>query len=757
MIPRMAIGESELLAVPALHNRCVFAEQVNRVCRDITTRPEAVAVELSHDAVAAVVEWFKELGVGPGSGGSIPCMLGVAKANSRIHPRYKEAAIRLQELHGVPVEQLPPEILRRELNFAPVSLLCLSVTDSMIEAIRSAMEHDLPIYGVDIGEVAQAERRQPITEDPLLAQGDLAAYVQRNESLCVDHRDLLVDARRELVIAARLKCLLRRHSRVLFTGGLGHWQPLCERLCDQTLSPSVEPVHNEGERFDRVVVAPSLAVQQMDVFPEMTVRYESLRRLPPDDPGRLIDFEAIYRRLLSLVHECAEPSERYGFATFTQYLMNISLVQQCRVPDLFTILGAANATISPAFAMRLSDLLVSKALDWAKPHQWPNLPYLDGTPTDGSEGRFSDQGPQGELEMNGKRSARFFLSHLNGSESRRIDRPLLTPANKGGNRDSDGSILSSWVWPPCETLLFGVAYQAAEIAERNHRGRYPEPFSGSLQEGVDIKATLRAATRGERTVHVKVATEAKRMVTVEQGHSEPTVFVFERRHSIKNGRWDTLLAGSSWQIRKYVRNSARFDRITRQKGCDFVANVHYCVDREPPELLRKHVEHLRYVYGMVVFGNPSLNTMQSARWLEERDYDCCPILHLDSPRLLFDYFRKEHQLELDSKDWVSSLIQIAVPFAKERVTVLVPSGEVLPSSAIRAANARQITLDVVSLSEFPPDRIERIRHQYLVCPSDAEARTYSEEMQAAFGESPNRYLELLPQRIRAQLEPPSGQ
>jgi hypothetical protein len=138
MIPRVHIGQGELLAVPAVHCRSVFAELMNRTCRDEATRPEAVAVELSQDSVDAAVKWFKELGVGSGGAGSIPCMLGLAKSNRRLHPRHKQAAMRLQELHGKPLQEIAPEVLRRELKFAPVSLLCLSPTDSIIEGIRSA-------------------------------------------------------------------------------------------------------------------------------------------------------------------------------------------------------------------------------------------------------------------------------------------------------------------------------------------------------------------------------------------------------------------------------------------------------------------------------------------------------------------------------------------------------------------------------------------------------------------------------------------
>ena len=51
MIPQVQVGASELLALPAVHNRSVFAELLNRAARTKATRPDAIAVELSQDSV----------------------------------------------------------------------------------------------------------------------------------------------------------------------------------------------------------------------------------------------------------------------------------------------------------------------------------------------------------------------------------------------------------------------------------------------------------------------------------------------------------------------------------------------------------------------------------------------------------------------------------------------------------------------------------------------------------------------------------
>jgi hypothetical protein len=755
MIPRLSIGGSELLAVPAVHNRAVFAEQVNRACRDEALRPEAVAVELSHDAVTAVVAWLKELGVAPGCAGTIPCMLGLVKANRRIHARHQETALRLQELHGVPLHRISPLILRRQLNFAAISVLCLSTTDSIIEAIRSALELDLPVYGIDLGEVANAERGQPMIQDPILAQLDLVGYVERNESPCVIHRDAIVDGRREWVMAARLKSLLRRHRCVLFTGGLGHWQRLRQLLSDDALAPAAEPINVGLEVFNRVVVAPSLAVHQMDLFPDLTPHYESLRQLPTTAPERLMDYPALYRMKLASAYECAEPRNREAAAALAQFLTNLCAVQQCLVPDLFMTLCAAGAIISPAFAKRLGKVLITQALNWAQPDQWPNLPYLRRIESGSEARRFADAGDQAVLQSEGKRSQPFYLTHLSESEDRipGMRLPPLPEPETDKDPMHPRQFVSAWVWPPCETLLFKTAYEAGEIGDRNAREEVPEPYAGSLQEGVDIKASLRAIIRGERRVQVKVRSACVQNISSSEENQEPAVLIFEPETVVKDGSWGVFMAGDSSDIREFVRDPERYDQVVRSKGDEFVASVHFSTSRTPEERLSPHVSYLKYLHGIVVFGNPCLSPLQSARWLEGSGYAACPNLRQSTVGSLFEFYRREYHVTLDHERWASSLIRIALPYAKRRVMVVLPPHQIIHPPVFREASARRIKLEFLPLAHFPKERIEAIRHQYLVHPTDVNAMAYPEAMQAAFGESPKNHLDSLPDRIRAQLEP----
>ena len=420
---------------------------------------------------------------------------------------------------------------------------------------------------------------------------------------------------------------------------------------------------------------------------------------------------------------------------------------------MFVILSLARQMISASFAQEMGVILLNNALDWVDRKQWPDLPYLQGV-QDG--GGAASPGLQAEVEEHGKTSDPFFINHRSNNTPPDQEILLVLPDSE---TDMDSSqqhryTSYSWVWPPCETLLFGTAYAAADIIDRKNRERCPESFAGSLQDGIDVKATLRAAIRGEKKIQVKTPAGFAQKHVLTEGSDEPTVFIFERGTEARDGRWNTLTAGGSGEMRKFIEDRRRFDAITEQRGHEFVACLQFSTDREPDARLKQHLRGFNYLYGITIFANPTLNPIQSARWLEACDYTGCPIIHCGGTQDLFQYYQREHKLSLNRPGWVSNLIRAALPFAKQRVTVLLPKSEMIESDVVSEAAARGISLEYVPLTYFSKERIETIRNQYMVRPLDVNRLEYPAEVEAAFGESARQHLEILPERIRAQLELP---
>ncbi|HOY52728.1 MAG TPA: hypothetical protein PLX49_13190, partial [Prolixibacteraceae bacterium] len=310
-------GGSTLMAVPARHYCSPFAREVNRLCSDEDSRPEAIAVELGPLMTRELARWMAELGTGPGKKSPLPCMLGILVSNRLIDVSKRNTALFLQEYYSVGLSEVDPEILRELLDFAGDHLMCLSATDSMIEAIRCALEYGIPLFGVDLEEFVRGPGfSHPLTEEPGYGDFDLARFVAINEPAAVRARDARADQRRETAMAARLKKLLSQFNRVLFTCGLAHWGSIRALLHDPALrpadllpsfTPSLPKDHRppsfstpacrtgglmSGRKSDlpsssytpavrRVIVHPTMAMAFMDTFPIMTTLYENARN-PPD-------------------------------------------------------------------------------------------------------------------------------------------------------------------------------------------------------------------------------------------------------------------------------------------------------------------------------------------------------------------------------------------------------------------------------------------------------------------------------------------
>src|SRR3990172_3041064 len=134
----MDVGSSTLVAVPAVHFQANFALEVNRACCDTARRPNAVAVELGPLMAAAAHRWLGELGIGPDRRKRLPCMLGLTKRNRYLRSSARERAMELQRETGNELDQIPPTLLQEELGDASPSVLVLSPTDSIVEAMRCA-------------------------------------------------------------------------------------------------------------------------------------------------------------------------------------------------------------------------------------------------------------------------------------------------------------------------------------------------------------------------------------------------------------------------------------------------------------------------------------------------------------------------------------------------------------------------------------------------------------------------------------------
>jgi hypothetical protein len=753
-----------------------FAYVVRETMRDPATRPEAVAVELGPQAAAILASWLRALEPAR----RLPCMLGLLRRNRLIHPNYRNECLALQERYGLPLHRISPTELIRSCGFSPTSLICLSPVDSIIEAIRSAVEYGLEIYGIDLEESAGGNRGQALLEDPAAVAKDIAvarnltAYVGRNANRCASScRDEYVDDRREWHMAAQLRFLATKYSRVLFTGGLAHWQPL-QRLLLSNDPPAMEPPSViDDRRYNKVVVDPNLAISQMDIMPNYASEYEGWR-MQPDKPLRFPSPVEFLRRACcdAVATSGGElPDAQTTIARYFAYLENLLLLRLRNTIDFVSALEAAAAIISPQMACSLQRTIFHNAgIDWLREDSMVGYPYLQALAIEQDERFLVEHCSKVRLAQGEDKGSPFLVDYASdddlsstrhalclsaGPHDKSLVEKRETSSDEPGARGF-GITSGPWIWPPCEALFFGTAYRLRREVHRQRRGHGSEPFGGSLQAGIDVKGTLRSFARGNSEIQVYVERGVREPTDKEL--QQPFVYVLQspQDHRSPSGLgWELLRAGDQTEEQFLGSAALHFREVTERFGDRFISTILYGEARgKPPEARDSpNVLGYRLIWGAVSFGNPVLNARQGAQWLSGTDFNCCPILRSSTMSELFEHYRREFGIDLDACDWPDILVRLAIPFATERrVLVVGPDRRIITQQAQVEARRRGVHLDFVSLSYLSAQLVREIQTQWEASPVDRDATEWPSDVIRYLGPA-DAHFELLPPSIRRQAFP----
>jgi hypothetical protein len=752
--------DSKLMAVPSIHFNHIFASEVNRICSKPETRPEAIAIELGPRTAEVAISWLKELGIGPGNHKKLPVMLGLTKQNRMIRSSFREKAFRLQEEIGKDLSELPPEVLHRELEFAGCGLLCLSPTDSIIEAMRCALELNIPLYGVDLEKTAYGHYGPILVPDPIPANGNLIDYVARNAPYAAQQRDEEIDSRREIAMAARLKALKSEYRRILFTCGLAHWLPIRKLLEDPSLRPSpfLDPPDQKEGDFTRVIVHPLIAIYHMDLFPALVKEYETSRRpsnesTDSEDRKTALDPIEIFEDLLKKTYlnyfcrktEKRRYKQRYQdlaiHRQFEAYLNNLCVLNHRVVPDLVMTIKAAQQTMSKDFVRTLSARFLH--FPWASPDQFPDCSLL--VPSSGHE----DRGLCAAFSKNGlQHGQHFYIQPMHGNSQYSTDLEIPYKWRRVRQKEEDGGLLHTWI--PWDFLISSMSLRAINHSRGKKYERKTEVFEGSILEGIDIKSTLRACSRGEDVVYVRDRLKKYSCDTSHPGDGFPVVWILDPREH-RGARWNALYEDCDW-MRKHVRDPESLDWMREKRGHKMIALIGYgdlhlktkASDRN------RMIQTDRY-YGILIYQPICWTKNQFAHWVEVTGYKRNPFcdrneLGLSALSDLTAYFEKEHGVKIGEFDWATTLMLFAIPFAKDRVTVVVPSNYQIPPLVFERARRYGIEISIAPLTPFSQQEIERVSLNYMAPALTMEPRCiFSKSIEEAIGESQTANRDLVPQ------------
>lgn len=752
--------DSELHVVPAIHFNHIFAEKVNRICHNPGSRPEAVAVELGPRAATNAEQWLRELAVGHKA---LPVMLGLIKRNMIIRASLKQKALQLQRDTGLDLSELSPDILKRELGYNGCLLLLLSPTDSIIEAIRCAIDFDVPVFGIDLDDMADGIFKPVQVQRPLRSDS-LTTYIDQNAQFAELQRDEEIDRRREIAMAARIKTLLKNYRRVLFTCGMAHWLRIKDLLQDDSIKPSLMPertVYREGE-YSRVIVHPAIAIKYMDLFPILSVRYEKSRlrntkkfsntiNSPYMDATKIFHEQLIraYCNYFQRNHSALQGSERghdiEKLDLFERYLENFCLLSYRPVPDLCMIIHAAQEVLSEEFTQSLTKTFMN--LQWASPEKFPNCTLLSPSSDEECDGNSVMLIDKEGYPIKDK----FYIRSVSAKASESNSKIPFEweEARKLIEKKSFSITLHTWL--PWDRLITSLSLRAIKYTCQKKVANKAAEFEGSLLNGLDIKHTVRSFSRGDERYYVRALSQdcIEKPNFVERF---PVVWLFHPEYN-HAAYWNVLRVPPPY-MEKYIKDKTAYEHFMQRQGHDMVSIIGYCKsdDEQGSSLMAGDIRG-DHSAGLVIFHPICWTNKQFAHWAENTRYrrapfsDDCSLRYSESD--LSAFYREKHGIKIGEFHWTTTMILLAIPFAKEILTVVIPNGYQIDKVVYAKAKKYGVEIRSVSHNLFSQTDLERVSRCHLVPAMRYEPQClYSEEVEALIGEKQTDNTHLVPNFIR---------
>lgn len=721
---------SLLMAVPAVHYRTAFAEHVNMICSAPESRPDAIAIELGPESASAAAEFIRQLTIdGENKNAKLPCMLGLSKkVLNTVSPG----------------------------NNGGYEILALSSTDSIIEAVRCALELGVPLYAVDIEDVTGLKVRSTFLPDPALAVNNIGKYTRILEVHADYVRDDVIDNHREIVMASRLKTLLARHRRVLFTCGLAHWIRIRELISDPAIehAPADEIRYAGSARFEKVIMHPAMALKYMDLYPAVTTLYENRRvsAASGERPAGAVDQPQVFSGILSQVyreyfivndhkvrlHRRHEDLAAHG--DFEQLIVNMCLLKQQVIPDMATVLDAAAGVMSEEFCR----LLAGKMMDgeWTSQEEFPGLRIIAPVQDESGENNgiefISDDGSRsGANQLENDRGK-------NSADHETVDKHWSW--DKEPDELNTMSVNPRRMWPPVDYLLTAIAVRGRDLSGTAVSRPRVQRFEGSLLDGVDVKATMRAFIRGDDSVYVYESRPGVKMRRAGGSVYEPTVFIF-KRGSTPGTEWLVHSGLINFYHAEYITDKERLKRVLQERGAYVIGGVSFIEPGEKTERFLKAGINVYNIYGMMTFMPPSFTGEQEARWLENNDYSRTPIIHDPGKDKVIEMYHDRFGMVIDPADWETSLIRMAIPYASECVTVIAPDGypfhPVIHEDAVRFG----VRINSVPHSLLNREQLKRASRHYDVEPLDKDGKKFPAYAERLLGEKDDANRRFVPEYI----------
>lgn len=762
----LKIDDGRLEVVPAVHFHVTFADVINRCCCDPAQRPAAIAVELGPIMTFAVQQWLQELGIGPAKRQRLPVMLGLIKQNRLVKPSLREKVIELQRQSGLPLSALPAKVLQDTLGYIPFSTLLLSPTDSIIEAIRCGCELAIPVYGVDLDEMAEPDYPHALIADPNITHEQLAAYINDNQSLVQASSDPEIDSRRELAIAARLKTLMQRYERVLFTCGLAHWQRISQRLNDPALRPAVvEPTtsyHPDVSQLKRVVIDPRLGCSYLDRFPLVARCYERQRRHPSlgGAPARgLPDLHSLHQRVLRKTyrqyffsdHSTWQETKQQDWErvlVFEQMLQGQTQLNLRTLPTIADFYQTSQSLMSSHFCQALGQSLLD--FPWVQPGE-PGLGLTASL--EPTESTATTQGVR--LNQSDKDIGDTIPFQLVAGQGGRYLPQKALPLRPSPHRQRQTKLLSLkqfafyYSWLPWDNLVNALSAQAVAFTGKRTPAPIVEEFNGQLLDGIAIKATLHAQAKGINTLFVRNTYWQQGVAAPDPTKQFPVVWLFDCDAQRNND--NHIYYGLNLQrIARYAKEPALTQQFCQEQG---TAGVALLFGQHNSDVTFQQLVQQVDFRGLVLYMPFFPGDYQFMRWFEQTSFQGNPFDSFGFSEFdqTINQDLAQHGFDVGCLSWQDWLVCAAIPYGSKTITVVSPPALRLAKTVTQYAACHGKRIRLVSVERFAPHQVQRLRKNHMArgrFDTASDQVIYHPEVEHILNEPPDRYLQLIPDSWR---------
>ena len=352
--------------------------------------------------------------------------------------------------------------------------------DAAFEAMRSALDDQVPAFCIDLDIDEYPDSHDDMPDPYAIQRIGLKEYYEAYEKIVLSHgvkRE--VDTNRELHMARRLKELSLSYDKILYIGGMYHVRDVLDMI-DRDQFPDLKPAEREGVQL--CTLTEDSCREVMAECGWMSKEYEEKREALTAIPDR-------QEMLLSLYKAAIPPYEKetgtlfpgYHLRNIMKFARNYALTTGRLVPDLYQLLSSAKGCVDHNYAYEV----------WEKATEYPHRKNLDSL----NELDLSIEDVWGHSKI-----IRFHMRQ----QSRKDVAFKRRRKDRSDYKFEPPGAFTICSYPPEDLVIesFGDFLKKKGTQILTDEGAATQPFSTSLEDGIDTRETIRHWP--EKKLYVKV-------------------------------------------------------------------------------------------------------------------------------------------------------------------------------------------------------------------------------------------------------------